>query len=96
MSAVFSSPFPDFDAGLDGSPDRQIAQLRDSLGALSMQIDEAVRARRTSTDTTEITRRVVALSHCAREHQLFLTGLGITIPLHFDRKRVAFYFTQLF
>ena len=31
-----------------------------------------------------------------RAAALFLTGLSITIPLHFDRKRVAFYFTQLF
>ena len=29
MSAVFSSPFPDFDAGLDGlGQDREVAQLR--------------------------------------------------------------------
>lgn len=60
----------------EGVADEDSRQLRDSLGALSMQIDGAVRARRTSTDTAEITRRVVALSHCAREHQLFLTGLG--------------------
>ncbi len=50
--------------------------LRDSLSGLSNHIDEAVRTRRTSTDTVAITRRVVGLSHCAREHQLFLTGLG--------------------
>jgi len=60
----------------EGVADEDSRQLRDSLGVLSMQIDEAVRTRRTSTDTTEITRRVVALSHSAREHQLFLTGLG--------------------
>lgn len=60
----------------EGVADEESRQLRDSLGALSMQIDEAVRTRRTSTDTAAITRRVLALSHCAREHQLFLTGLG--------------------
>ncbi len=60
----------------EGVADEESRQLRDSLGALSMQIDEAVRTRRTSTDTADITRRVLALSHCAREHQLFLTGLG--------------------
>lgn len=60
----------------EGVADEDSRQLRDSLGALSMQIDEAVRARRTSTDTADITRRVLTLSHSAREHQLFLTGLG--------------------
>ena len=60
----------------EGVADEDSRQLRDSLGALSSQIDEAVRIRRTSSDTTEITRRVVTLSHSAREHQLFLTGLG--------------------
>lgn len=60
----------------EGVADEDSRQLRDSLGVLSTQIDEAVRTRRTSTDTAEITRRVVALSHSAREHQLFLTGLG--------------------
>lgn len=60
----------------EGVADEDSRQLRDSLGALSMQIDEAVRARRTSTDTEGIMRRVATLSHCAREHQLFLTGLG--------------------
>lgn len=56
--------------------DEDSRQLRDSLSGLSNHIDEAVRTRRTSTDTAAITRRVVSLSHCAREHQLFLTGLG--------------------
>ncbi len=60
----------------EGVADEDSRQLRDSLGALSTQIDEAVRVRRTSTDTTAIARRVTTLSHCAREHQLFLTGLG--------------------
>ena len=60
----------------EGVADEESRQLRDSLSALSTQIDEAVRIRRTSTDTTAITRRVLTLSHCAREHQLFLTGLG--------------------
>lgn len=60
----------------EGVADEESRQLRDSLGALSSQIDEAVRTRRTSTDTAAITQRVVSLSQCAREHQLFLTGLG--------------------
>lgn len=60
----------------EGVADEESRQLRDSLGALSTHIDEAVRARRTGTDTPAITRRVVALAQCAREHQLFLTGLG--------------------
>jgi len=60
----------------EGVADEESRQLRDSLGALSTQIDEAVRTRRTSTDTAEITRRAAALAQCAREHQLFLTGLG--------------------
>lgn len=60
----------------EGVADEDSRQLRDSLGALSLHIDGAVRTRRTSTDTAEIMRRVVALSHIAREHQLLLTGLG--------------------
>lgn len=60
----------------EGVADEDSRQLRDSLSALSTQIDEAVRVRRTSTDTSAIARRVVSLSHCAREHQLLLTGLG--------------------
>ncbi|MFT4242152.1 MAG: hypothetical protein QM569_07700 [Acidovorax sp.] len=60
----------------EGVADEESRQLRDSLGALSSQIDGAVRARRTSTDSEDITRRAAALAHCAREHQLVLTGLG--------------------
>lgn len=60
----------------EGVADEESRQLRDSLGALSSHIDEAVRARRTSTDTAVIALRVAALAQCAREHQLFLTGLG--------------------
>lgn len=60
----------------EGVADEDSRQLRDSLGTLSMQIDDAVRIRRTSTDTAAIARHVAALSQCAREHQLFLTGLG--------------------
>ena len=60
----------------EGVADEDSRQLRDSLGAFSAQIDEAVRTRRTSSDTEAIARLVVTLSHCAREHQLFLTGLG--------------------
>ena len=60
----------------EGVADEESRQLRDSLGALSTHIDEAVRARRTSTDPLVIAQRVAALTQCAREHQLFLTGLG--------------------
>ena len=60
----------------EGVADEDSRQLRDSLGLLSTHIDEAVRARRTSSDAADITRRVTALNQCAREHQLFLTGLG--------------------
>ena len=60
----------------EGVADEDSRQLRDSLGALSMQIDEATRLRRSGADATAITRRVVELAQCAREHQLFLTGLG--------------------
>lgn len=60
----------------EGVADEDSRQLRDSLGLFSNHIDEAVRARRDSTDTADITRRVAALAVCAREHQLFLTGLG--------------------
>ncbi|MFN9727684.1 hypothetical protein [Acidovorax sp.] len=60
----------------EGVADEESRQLRDSLGALSEQIDAVVRTRRTSTDTAEIIQRVEALSTCTREHQFFLTGLG--------------------
>ena len=60
----------------EGVADEDSRQLRDSLGALSQQIDEAVRARRTSTDTADIMRRVGTLLHAAQEHQRLLTGLG--------------------
>lgn len=60
----------------EGVADEESRQLRDSLGALSTQIDETVRTRRTSTDLEAIARRVAALVQCAREHHLFLTGLG--------------------
>ena len=60
----------------EGVADEDSRQLRDSLSALSTHIDDAVRERRTTTDTAAITRRVVSLAQCAREHQLFLTGLG--------------------
>ncbi|SDZ86225.1 hypothetical protein SAMN05421875_102261 [Acidovorax soli] len=60
----------------EGGADEDSLLLRDKLGALSMQIDEATRLRRTGADATAITRRVGDLAQCAREHQLFLTGLG--------------------
>lgn len=60
----------------EGVADEDSRQLRDSLGALSMHIEEATRLRRSGADAGAITRRVVELAQCAREHQLFLTGLG--------------------
>ena len=60
----------------EGVADEESRQLRDSLGALSTHIEEAVRARRTSKDTSAIAQRVAALTKCAQEHQIFLTGLG--------------------
>lgn len=60
----------------EGVADEESRQLRDSLGALSMHIEETVRARRTSKDTSIIAQRVAGLAQCVREHQLFLTGLG--------------------
>lgn len=60
----------------EGVADEDSLQLRDSLGALSVQIDETTRLRRTGADAMAITRRVGGLAQCAREHQLFLTGLG--------------------
>ena len=60
----------------EGVADEESRQLRDSLGALSSLIDQAVRTRRSSTNPADITRCVVALAQCTREHQLFLTGLG--------------------
>jgi hypothetical protein len=60
----------------EGVADEDSRQLRDSLGALSTQIDETVRTRRTTTDLEVIALRVAALVQCVREHQLFLTGLG--------------------
>lgn len=60
----------------EGVADEESRQLLDSLGALSTHIDDVVRARRTTTDTSAITHRVVSLSQYTREHQVFLTGLG--------------------
>ena len=60
----------------EGVADEDSRQLRDSLGALSAHIDEATRLRRSGADASAITSRVVELAQCAREHQLFLTGLG--------------------
>ena len=56
--------------------DDESRQLRESLGALSEQIDSVVRIRRTSTDTADIIQGVEALAACIREHQFFISGLG--------------------
>ena len=60
----------------EGVADEDSRQLRDSLGALSNAIEEAVRIRRTSTDTQLIHRTATALFQGVREHQRLLTGLG--------------------
>lgn len=60
----------------EGLADEDSRQMRDSLGALSQQIEEAVNARRRHKDAAAIVPTVQALVRVAREHQLFLTGLG--------------------
>lgn len=60
----------------EGVADEDSRQLRDSLSALSLQIDAAVRARRTSSDAQAILGTVLVLARSAREHHLLLTGLG--------------------
>ena len=60
----------------EGVADEDSRQLRESLSVLAQQIDEAVRTRRASKDTADITHCVVTLGHTAREQQLLLTGLG--------------------
>jgi hypothetical protein len=60
----------------EGLADEDSRQMRDSLGALSQQIEAAVGARRTHKDPAAIVPEVQALVRGAREHQLFLTGLG--------------------
>lgn len=60
----------------EGVADEDSRLMRDSLAALSQLIDEATRLRRAGADAGAITGRVADLARCAREHQLFLTGLG--------------------
>lgn len=60
-----------------GVADEESRQLRDSLAALSQHIEAASHARRRAqADPARIQHSVGALARCAREHQLFLTGLG--------------------
>ncbi|MCB1979764.1 MAG: hypothetical protein M9919_02200 [Burkholderiaceae bacterium] len=65
-----------------GVADEESRQLRDSIGALAQQIDEAIATRRAAPaapampDTPEITRQAASLVQCVREHQLFVTGMG--------------------
>lgn len=63
----------------EGVADEDSRQLRDSLGALSNAIEEAVRIRRTSTDTQLIHRTATALFQGVREHQRLLTGAGFRV-----------------
>lgn len=60
----------------EGMADEDSRQMRDSLGALSSQIEAVVGVRRTQKDVATIVPAAQALVRCAREHQLFLTGLG--------------------
>ena len=65
-----------------GVADEESRQLRDSIGALAQQIDDAITTRRAAPtapavpDTPEITRQAANLMKCVREHQLFVTGMG--------------------
>ncbi|MGP1693016.1 MAG: hypothetical protein ACTS6O_10955, partial [Giesbergeria sp.] len=65
-----------------GVADEESRQLRDSIGALAQQIDDAIGTRRATPaapavpDTPEITRQAANLVKCVREHQLFVTGMG--------------------
>ena len=60
----------------EGLADEDSRQMRDSLGTLSQQIEDAVHARRTHREAAAIVPMVQTLARGAREHQLFLTGLG--------------------
>ena len=59
----------------EGVADEDSRQLRDSLGVLSMQIDEAVRTRRTSTDTTDSAIYYYARSLVPNEDNVLHIGM---------------------
>ena len=65
-----------------GVADEESRQLRDSIAALALRVDESIHARRAApaqgadADTAEITRQAAELLKCVREHQFFVTGLG--------------------
>lgn len=68
-----------------GMADEESRQLRESVGALAQQIDDAVRLRRAPAasasvgdrnDEAAIAHCAARLAHCVFEHQRFLTGLG--------------------
>lgn len=68
-----------------GMADEESRQLRESVGALAQQIDEAVRLRRAPaagadpghrSDEAAIARCAARLAQRVAEHQRFLTGLG--------------------
>ena len=59
-----------------GEADEDARALRDSLGELAQHIEAATRARRGQLGPEAVRRSAEALAHCARRHQLHLTGLG--------------------
>lgn len=56
--------------------DEESRQLRENVSVLAVQIDHAVRTRRTGTDSIAITNTVDGLVGDVRQHQMYLTGLG--------------------
>jgi hypothetical protein len=56
--------------------DEESRQLRENVSVLAVQIDHAVRTRRTGTDSIAITNTVDGLVGDVRQHQIYLTGLG--------------------
>ncbi len=68
-----------------GVADEESRQLRDSVGALALRIDDAVRLRRAPpasagagerNDEAAIAACAASLGQCVAQHQHFLTGLG--------------------
>lgn len=59
-----------------GVADEESRELRDSIGALALHIDAAVRARRRRSHAEAIARSADALALGVLEHQLFLSRMG--------------------
>lgn len=60
----------------EGVADEESRQLRDSLGALSQLIDDAVTARREGAAPETVLASVQVLMRALREHQWLVTGAG--------------------